>query len=104
VYKYVYTADIVKMYRQILIDPRDADYQRILWMKGNSNVISEYKLLTVTYGTAPAPFLALRVLLQLLCDEGESFPLAIPVLRDHTYVDNVLFGAEDIPLLQHTRN
>jgi len=25
-YRYVYTADIAKMYRQILIDPRDADY------------------------------------------------------------------------------
>jgi len=59
-------------------------------------------VLTVTY--APAPFLALRVLLQLLRDEGESFPLAIPVLRDHTYVDDVLFGAKDIPRLQHTRN
>lgn len=29
-FRYVYTADIVKMYRQILVDPRDVDYQRIL--------------------------------------------------------------------------
>lgn len=27
---YVYTADIEKMFRQILVDPRDSDFQRIL--------------------------------------------------------------------------
>ncbi|XP_067211618.1 uncharacterized protein [Linepithema humile] len=29
-FKYVYSADIAKMYRQILVDPQDLDYQRIL--------------------------------------------------------------------------
>jgi hypothetical protein len=28
---YVYIADIAKMFRQILINPMDADFQRILW-------------------------------------------------------------------------
>jgi hypothetical protein len=28
---YVYTADIVKMFHQILIEPMDADFQRIFW-------------------------------------------------------------------------
>lgn len=60
-----------------------------------------YRLLTVTY--ASAPFLALRVLQQLVKDEGGAFPLACPVLRDHIYVDDVLFGADDIPLLRQTR-
>ncbi|XP_070167976.1 uncharacterized protein [Polyergus mexicanus] len=30
-HKYVYSSDIAKMYRQILVDPRDINYQRILW-------------------------------------------------------------------------
>ncbi|XP_011690496.1 PREDICTED: uncharacterized protein LOC105451622 [Wasmannia auropunctata] len=102
-YKYVYSADIAKMYRQIRIDPRDVDYQRILWIGDDSNAISEYQLLTVTYGTATAPFLALRVLKQLITDEGDAFPLAAPVLRDNTYVDDLLFGADDISTLRHTR-
>lgn len=29
-YQFVYTADIARMYRQILIDEQDLDYQRIL--------------------------------------------------------------------------
>jgi len=60
--------------------------------------------LTVTYGTASAPFLALRVIRQLVQDEGQAFPLAVPVLQDHIYVDDVLFGADDIPLLLRTRD
>ncbi|XP_029176753.1 uncharacterized protein LOC114944863 [Nylanderia fulva] len=103
-YQYVYTADIAKMYRQIVVDPRDQDYQRILWNTEGSKIPQAFRLKTVTYGTASAPFLALRVLKQLLHDEGESFPLASSILRDHIYVDDVLFGAEDILLLRQTRD
>lgn len=88
------------MYRQILDDPRGVDYQRILWCESESSCSREYQLLTVTYGTAFAPFLALWVLRQLLHDEGRSFPLAMSVIQDHIYVGDVLFGVDDIPLLR----
>jgi len=103
-YRYVCSADIAKMYRQILVDPRDTDYQRILWCDDEHDSGREYQLLTVTYGTASAPFLALRVIRQLVQDEGRAFPLAIPVLQDNIYVDDVLFGADDVPLLLQTRD
>ncbi|XP_071579677.1 uncharacterized protein [Temnothorax nylanderi] len=102
-HKYVYTADIAKMYRQILIDPRDRDYQRIVWYDTTLNNVQDFQLLTVTYGTAAAPFLALRVLKQLVIDEGTKFPLASSILNSDIYVDDVLFGAEDIHLLRHMR-
>jgi len=35
-------------------------------------------------------------------DEGGAFPLAVSVLEDHIYVDDVLFGV--VPLLRQTRN
>lgn len=103
-FRYVYSADIAKMYRQILVDSRDINYQRILWITNNFESTQTYQLLTVTYGTASAPFLALRVLRQLIQDDGESFPLAVSVLQDHIYVDDVLFGADDIPLLRQIRD
>ena len=53
-------------------------------------------MLTVTYGTVSAPYLAQRVLKQLSHDEGADFPLAAPVLRDQFYVDDGLFGAHDV--------
>lgn len=46
---------------------------------------------------ASSPYLAIRVLDQLAIDEGSSFPLARPILQHCTYVDDVLFGADDVP-------
>lgn len=94
-FKYVLTADVAKMYRQILIDPRDRDYQRILWRSSPVEPIDEFQLLTVTYGTASAPYLALRVLQQLANDDGAQYPLARNVLRRHIYIDDCVFGADD---------
>ncbi|GAB1865895.1 Gag-pol protein [Camponotus japonicus] len=91
------------MYRQILVDPRDRDFQRIVWYDKEFAIIQDYQLATVTYGTAAAPFLALRVLKQLVEDEGNAFPLAAPILNNNIYVDDVLFGDDDIPLLRQTR-
>lgn len=68
------------MYRQILVNDRDVDFQRILRRPSLSEPLRHYKLLTVTYGTAPALYLAQRVLKQLVIDEGSNYPLALPVL------------------------
>jgi len=83
---YVFISDIVKMYRQIFVDIRDIDYQRIMW-SFPSKSISEYYLLTVIYGTAAASYLTLRVLGQLMEDEGSEFLLVLsdPVLRHQKY-------------------
>ncbi|XP_013189615.2 uncharacterized protein LOC106134183 [Amyelois transitella] len=57
-------ADIKQMYRQILISKNDVDYQRILWRRSPLEEVTEKRLLTVTYGTSCAPFLAIRTLKQ----------------------------------------
>ncbi|XP_070527728.1 uncharacterized protein [Cardiocondyla obscurior] len=51
-FRFVYTADIAKMFRQILVDKRDLDHQCILWQGENSASIDDYHLLTVTYISA----------------------------------------------------
>lgn len=103
-FRFVYTVDIAKMYRQILIDSRDRDYQRILWHSNDSMLISEYQLNTVTYEMTCASYLALRVLRRLADDEGQRFPRAVSILNDHTYVDNVLFGDHEISSLIQLRD
>ncbi|XP_071036455.1 uncharacterized protein [Parasteatoda tepidariorum] len=62
---------------------------------GNS-LNSVYRLLTVTYGTAWAPFLAVRTLKQLANNEEVCFPEASKVLKDEFYVDDLLSGADSI--------
>ncbi|XP_071643010.1 uncharacterized protein [Temnothorax longispinosus] len=103
-FKYVYTADMTKMYRQIRVDPRDVTYQRILWRERPTDPLREYILLTVTYDTAAAPYLALRVLDQLVNDEGQAFPLAVFILQKEKYIDETLFGAHRLEDLRISRD
>ncbi|XP_052567505.1 uncharacterized protein LOC128093784 [Culex pipiens pallens] len=88
-----FTADLSKMYRQIRVAPSDSRFQRIFWRADPSEFIRVLELTTVTYGTASAPFLATRCLVQLCDDEGENFPLAAKIVREACYVDDILSGA-----------
>jgi hypothetical protein len=64
-WRYVYTADIAKMLRQILVEPTDADFQRTFWRLNLESPLRHYRLRTVN-GLAPAPYLAMRILQQRL--------------------------------------
>lgn len=72
--------------------PEDAQYQRILWYDKDKN-IKEFCLTTVTFGTASAPFAAIRVMHQLAEDEKVAYPLAENVLKNEMYVDDIQTGA-----------
>lgn len=99
-YRYVFSSDIEKMYRQIKLHQKDWNFQRILWID-QTGQIHKYQLTTVTYGLACAPFLALRTLAQLVEDDGAKFPLAIPVLTKGRYVDDLFGGADSIQQAQN---
>ncbi|XP_068158182.1 uncharacterized protein [Drosophila tropicalis] len=75
------------------VTPEHQDFQRILWREDPEDPLKHYKLTTVTYGTACAPFLAIRVLEQLAADHEYEFPRAARILLDDFYVDDVLTGA-----------
>ncbi|XP_055613292.1 uncharacterized protein LOC129759791 [Uranotaenia lowii] len=89
-------ADVEKMFRQVWIDAADLPLQRILWRFSPTDPIDTFELLTVTYGTKPAPFLATRVLKQLSLDEAENYPLAAKRLGKDVYMDDVITGAMDV--------
>lgn len=89
-YRYAFTADIIKMFRQIRIHPEDTHLQRILWRPDPTASIQDFRLLTVVYRTSSAPYLALRSLVQLAADEHRRFPLGANALRANCYVDDIL--------------
>ncbi|XP_062141785.1 uncharacterized protein LOC133849680 [Drosophila sulfurigaster albostrigata] len=90
-YRYVFNADITKMYRQILMDSKHTPFQRILFRTSDGE-IRDFELNTVTFGVNCAPFLALRVLQQLADDIRLEYPLASRVISNNMYVDDVLAG------------
>ncbi|XP_076230267.1 uncharacterized protein LOC143176322 [Nomia melanderi] len=93
-YKYVISADIEKMYRQVLIEPRQRKFQRILWRSDPHSPITEFELNTVTYGTASAPFLATRVLREIGLQCTETAPDISKIIMNDFYVDDLLTGAQ----------
>jgi len=63
------------MYRQVMVNEADRQFQLIVWRRDPSESMRLYKLDTITYGTGPAPF------------------LAIWCLKRAFYVDDMLTGA-----------
>lgn len=92
-HQYIFSTDIVKMFRQISVHPEDWSLQKILWWDKDGQ-IQPYALTTVTYGLTCPPFLALRTLQQLIQDDGHRFPKAILPLTRGRYVDDIFGGAD----------
>ncbi|GFU77371.1 DUF1758 domain-containing protein [Trichonephila clavipes] len=88
-----FSADIQQMYRQILIDQEDQNFQRIVWRKSKDFPIREYKLCTVTYGTASAPYLATRCLFQTGLDLERDDPVVSSLIKESFYIDDLMKGA-----------
>lgn len=93
---YAFSADISKMYRQILTAQPDRRFLRIFWRSDRSHPLRVLELNTVTYGTACAPYQATRSLVQLAKEEGSEFPIGARILTEDFYVDDTLSGADTI--------
>lgn len=87
------TADVEKMYRQILVSPQDRHLQTICYRLNPTDTLSKYQLCTVTYGTKSAPYLATRCLIEL----GTSAPsiLSQRTILNDFYVDDLLSGGKN---------
>ncbi|XP_018406350.1 PREDICTED: uncharacterized protein LOC108782552, partial [Cyphomyrmex costatus] len=95
-FEYVVTADIRKMYRQVLVDESQRHLQRIFWRSSPQDDLKIFELLTLTYGTVSASFLAIRTVRKLAEDEIESFPIGSKIVLRDFYVDDLLTGASTV--------
>ncbi|XP_059047432.1 uncharacterized protein LOC131842884 [Achroia grisella] len=85
-------ADIVKMYRQVRVAEEHITFQRIVWRDEPEDEIKDYELITVTFGTASAPYLAVKTLHQVAIDEGKNYPLAAELIPNSFYMDDLMTG------------
>lgn len=98
-YRYVAKSDIEKMYRMIKVNPEQTRLQRILW-RDESGFIKIYELDTVTYGTASGSYLATRTLKQLGMECRQTHPKIADIIENNSYVDDIIFGGENLQELQ----
>ncbi len=95
-YTIVFCADIAKMYRMVWVHPEDRSMQKILWRDNPQQPISEYQLKTVTYGTAPASFLATKCLQVLANSISSTHPVASNHIINSFYMDDLICGADTL--------
>jgi len=94
--RHAFTADINKMYRQILLVPEHRRYQHVLWRASPQDELKAYELNTVTYGVNCAPFLAIRVLRKIAELDCADVPAVRDALMFNTYVDDICVGGDTI--------
>ncbi|XP_055918591.1 uncharacterized protein LOC129950692 [Eupeodes corollae] len=97
-------SDIAKMYRQILVNDDNTNYQRIVCREDVNQEPIDYRLLTLTYGTAPASFIATRVLKQIVINGSTKYPQASNSLKYHFYVDDYNEGFYSVEEAVQTKN
>ena len=101
---FVLTGDISKMYRQVLINPDQRNFQKIFWRENLNDKLEVYKLKTLTYGTTSAPFLAIRCINQLAFENSIDYPQASKVILNNFYVDDLLTGSNSRTELLQLQN
>lgn len=84
-----FSADIVKMYLQVLMDPDDWDMQRIWWRESPDDKLIWLWILVVIFGMRVSGDLAVSVLIQLAKDCIKKYPQVLRMLMRNFYMDDV---------------
>lgn len=103
-HNFVFIGDIEKMYRMVQVYQPDRDLQRILWRFDINDEVESYRLNTVTYGTGPASFLAVRCLHEVAYENMEKYPEECHIILKDFYVDDLISGAATIEEAFKLRN
>lgn len=96
-FAYIFSIDITKMYRQVLVDESQRCLQSIVWRFKPTEPLKYYSLInTITYGQASSSYLAIRCLFELANDCELVLPDVADVIRHDFYVDDLLTEADSI--------
>lgn len=82
------TADIEKMYRQYWVHKDDTRYLQILWRNSTIDPLELLELQTVTFGTAAAPYMAIKGLHLIAETIAKKQPKLAKSIKKCFYVDD----------------
>lgn len=93
---FTFTTDIKQMFRNVRLSPEYTSLQNILWRDSPDQPIKCIRLDTVTYGLKSSSYLATRCLAELAVQNERNMPEASFILKNCTYVDDVLYSSNDL--------
>lgn len=94
--RFVFTTDVEKMYRQMLVQKGDRKLQVIMWRNNPTLPLKYYELNTITYGTRSAPYLATKCLETIAKENMNHYPQGAQFLLNNFYVDDGIGGANSL--------
>lgn len=104
-FEYAFSADIEKMFRQILLHEEDQKFQLIVWRFRASDSILIFKLTYPCFGLVCSPWLACRTLRQLALEYQKKYPRAAKIIMDKkVYMDDVPSGAHSLKEAKELRD
>lgn len=89
-----FCADIKKMFRQVRVDKRQWNTQRIFWREDRTQLIKEYQLCVVTQGMTSSGHNSVRSLIQCARDARERYPEAASIIESDFYMDDGCSGGK----------
>lgn len=101
--KYAFSADIIKMFRQVEISQDQWNLQRIFWRETPEAELKEYWLTVVTYGMASSAYNAVRALIQCAADHVNEHPEGAKIVNTCFYMDDMLACADSISEAKHAK-
>ena len=95
-YRVALSADIGKMYREVLLCNSDRQLHRFLWRPQTDQPVATYCMNRVTFGVRSSLYLAVRALQQTAADFSTPDSLNSWHIHNSFYVDDFLAGADDV--------
>ena len=95
-YRVAVSADIGKMYREVILCKSDRQLHRFVWRAQPDQPLSTYCMNRVTFRVRSSPYVAVRALQQTAVDFSTPESIEQWHLHHSFYVDDLLAGADDI--------
>ncbi len=89
------TADIGKMFREVMLHPSERNYHRF-FIRSADGELRDCRMTRLTFGVKSSPFVATQVLRHLASQHTTSHPQASRVIKTDFYVDDCLTGVDSI--------
>ena len=89
-YPVVFSADIAKMYRQVMLAEEDKDFHRILWRERSAEPMKHLRMTRVTYDLVPSSYHSIRALFVIAEELGDT--VISTIYKNDMYVDDLLSG------------